>query len=286
MKTEVRGQRSEVRTLISLLLLFLLLLLVRPAHAQDILLKTNQKVETLGVRRDGDMVLGKVQVGSGSGEVGYNIAQIAKIEFPEPRGLKNATDFNAQGQPDKALAEINPVVDYYKPFKEIPGAWWTQAALIKVASLSALHRDNEAEALATEIQKTVTDPESARAIQVRLATGLIRKKEFDKAIAICDAAIKESADPEVLANAWLNKGHALLEQKRADAALLAYLHIPVFYSDKDTVMPAALLGSAKAYRRLDDNARAKKSLNQLIASFPKSAEAATAQSELKKLESP
>ena len=41
--------------------------------------------------REGDMIMGKVQVGTGSGEIGYNISQIAKIEFPEPRGLKSCT---------------------------------------------------------------------------------------------------------------------------------------------------------------------------------------------------
>ena len=253
------------------------------ANAQTILLKTGQAIDTLGVRRDGEMVLGKVQVGSGSGEVGYHLAQIAKIEFPEPRGLKNASDLLAQGQPDKALAEINQVVAYYAPFKEVPGGWWAQAALIKVSALAAQQHEAEAEALATEIQKAVTDPETARAAQLRLVGALTRKKDFEKAIAICDAAIKESSDPTTLANAWIGKGDALLAQKNADEALLAYLHVPVFYYDEKSFMPAALLGSGRAYRRLDDVDRAKKSLNELIAAFPQSAEATAAQTELKKL---
>ena len=121
---------------------------------------------------------------------------------------------------------------------------------------------------------------------MQLTAGLIRKKEYDKAIQICDAAIKESNDPSTLANAWLNKGDALMAQKHADTALLAYLHVPIFYSDETSFVPPAILGSARAYVRLDDNIRAKKALNELIASFPKSAEAAIAQSELKKIESP
>src|SRR5205814_4676549 len=120
MKTDVRGQKSEVRTLSSLVLLFLLLLLVRSAHGQVIILKTGQKVDTLGVRREADMVLGKVQVGTGSGEIGYHLAQIAKIEFPEPRGLKSSAELMTQGQPEKALAEIEPVVGFYQAFKEVP----------------------------------------------------------------------------------------------------------------------------------------------------------------------
>jgi hypothetical protein len=201
MKTEIRDQKSAVR--ISILLV---LLLLSSSHAQTIVLTTGQKIDALGVRRDGDMILGKVQVGTGSGEVGYHIPQIAKIEFPEPRGLKEASDLLGQGHADKALTEINQVVAFYQPFKEIPGAWWAQAALIKVSALGALQRDTEAELLAAQIEKSVADPETARAARLRLATGLIRRQEFEKAAKICDGAIKESTQPEILAEVWTKKG--------------------------------------------------------------------------------
>src|ERR1700730_15111573 len=93
-----------------LLLILLMILIASRSSAQTITLQTGQKIETQGVRRDGDMVLGKVQIGTGSGEVGYHLAQITKVEFPEPRALKAASEFLIQGQPDKGLAEINPVI--------------------------------------------------------------------------------------------------------------------------------------------------------------------------------
>jgi TolA-binding protein len=269
---------------LSIFAVVLLLVFAIDGRAQSIILKTGQSIETTGVRRDGDMIMGKVQVGAGSGEVGYHLAQIAKIAFPEPRGIKTATELMGQGQPDKALAELEPIIAFYAPLKDVPGAWWSQAALIKVSALAALQRDGDAEALANEIQKTTVDPEVGRAVQLRLAVGLIRKRDFERAIAICDAAIKESTDSTIVANAWINKGDALLAQKQWDSALLAYLHVPVFFSDERTFLPAALLGSARSYRRLDDLERAKRSLNELIAEFPKTAEATTAKSELQKLE--
>ena len=253
------------------------------ARAQTILLKTGQKVESTGVRRDGDIVMAKVQVSTGSGEVGYHVGQIAQIQFPEPAALKAASDLLGRGETDKALAQIDPVLAYYTPFKDVPGSWWAQAALVKVSLLAAQQKQAEAEALAADIQESVTDPELARAAQLRLVNALIRKSDFEKAIALCDEAIKQSKDPSTLANAWVSKGDALLAQKNADEALLAYLHVPVFYYEEKQFMPAALLGSARAYRRLDDNNRAQKSLNELLTNYPQSAEAAVAQTELKKL---
>jgi TolA-binding protein len=229
------------------------------------------------------MVLAKVQVGTGSGEVGYHLAQIAKIEFPEPRGLKEAADLLSQGQPDKALSEINQVVSYYEPFKEVNGSWWSQAALIKVAALGALQRDTEAELLAAQIEKSVADAETARAARLRLAAALIRKQDFEKAEKICDSAIKESSRPEILAEAWIRKGDLFFAQRKWDDALIAYLHVPVFYRDERSFMPAALLGSAHSYARLDQNERARKSLTELVQMFPKSAEATAAQTEIQKM---
>jgi tetratricopeptide (TPR) repeat protein len=256
---------------------------VRPVFAQNIILKTGQTIETKGVRRSGDMVMGKIQVGSSAGEVGYQASTIAKIDFPEPPQLKTTAAFLSQGEPKRALADIGPVVKYYQPFRDIPGNWWAQAALLEVSALSGMQLDREAEALGDEIRKNVTDPETARAAQLQLVPGLIRTENYDKALELCDVVIRESAKPEVLAEAWVRKGDVYLARREWDSGALAYLHVPVFYQDEKLWMPPALLGSARAFRGLDEVERAKKSLADLTADFPKSAEAGIARAELKKM---
>jgi TolA-binding protein len=47
-----------------------------------------------------------------------------------------------------------------------------------------------------------------------------------------------------------------------------------------------MLGSARAYGRLEDKARAKKTFTDVIAAYPKSPEAAIAQTELQKIQNP
>ncbi|MEP7249470.1 MAG: tetratricopeptide repeat protein [Spartobacteria bacterium] len=263
--------------------LVLLLVLVSPARAQNILLKTGQTIATKGVRRTGDMVMGKVQVGASSGEVGYQASTIAKIEFPEPPQLKTTAALLAQGLPNKALADIEAVVKYYEPFRDVPGNWWAPAALLKVSALGGMQLDKQAEMLGDEIRKSTTDPETARAAQLQLVAGLVRKENYEKALQICDAVIKESARQEVLAEAWVKKGDVFLAQREWDSAVLAYLHVPVFYEDEKQWIPPALLGSARAFRGLEDLERAKKSLNDLTAGYPKSAQAEIARAELQKM---
>ncbi len=252
-------------------------------HAQTITLKTGQTVETKGLRVNGDTVMSSVQVGNSHGEVGYQLAAIARIDFPEPPQLKTAAALLSQGTPAKALADIAPVVKYYEPFRNISGNFWAQAALLKISALAAIGLDKEAESLGEEIRKNTTDPETARAAQLQVVAGLLKKEDYKKALEICDSVIKESAKSDVLAEAYVRKGDALLAQRNWDSAVITYLHVPVFYENEKRWMPPALLGSARAFRGLSDLDRAKKSLNDLTAQFPKSAQAEIAREELKKL---
>ena len=265
------------------LVLVLVLVIVPSSSAQNILLKTGQTIETKGVRRSGDMVMGRVHVGASSGEVGYQAFTIARINFPDPPQLKTTAAFLSQGEPEKALADIEPVVKYYEPFRDLPGNFWAPAALLKVSALGGMQLDKQAEALGDEIRKSVTDPETARAAQLQLVPGLVRREDFEKALQLCDRVIKESAQTDVLAEAWVRKGDAFLAQRKWDGAVLAYLHVPVFYEDEKRWMPPALLGSARAFRGLEDLDRAKRSLNDLTAGYPKSAQAEVARTELQKI---
>lgn len=265
------------------LLIVLVLVIGHRAEAQTIVLKTGQRVDTTGVRRSGDKVMGKVQIAGTAGEVGHDVSAIAKIEFPEPQGIKRAAEFLSQGDAERALADINPIISFYESFRDLPGSWWAPAAVVKVSALAALQRDVEAEPLAAAIQKIAPDPETARAANLRIASSLVKRKEYDKAAQIVDVAIKESTRADVLADAWVTKGHILLAKNEWDAALLAFLRVPVFYREQRLYMPPAMLGSARAYRRLEDKKRAKQTLNELIATFPKAVEADTAKTELQKL---
>lgn len=263
-----------------------MLALVGSAHAQQlvaILLKSGQRVETLGVRRDGDTVMGKIKVAGSSGEIGYQVAQVARIEFPEPKGLRNASELLEQGEPAKALSELEPIVTYYTPFKDIAGSWWSQAVLLKVTALGALRRDAEAEKLAAEIRSSPVDADTARAASLRTVAGMIARQEFDKAAQLCDEVLKESSERATLADAWVQKGDVLLAQKQWDAALLAYLHVAVFYRDARLALPPALLGSVKAYRRLEDVERARKASEELAATFPNAPQVRLAQAEIQKM---
>ena len=252
----------------------------------NIVFKDGRNVTATTLRRSAENVMATVQIGAGMGEIGYPAVSIAQIDFPEPPQLRAAASLLAQGKAGDALAPLDAVVTYYEPFKNIAGNWWVQAARLKLKVLVALHRDDDAEGFADVIAKGTSDPADARMAKVLHAEGLARKGNHEKAIAGYDEVIAQGGSADLLARAWLSKGLSLLAMKEYDSALLACLRLPVFYPDEKSLMPQALLASARAYVGVDDQADAEKTLKDLIEQFPSSPETAGAKAQLEKLTRP
>ena len=75
------------------------------------------------------------------------------------------------------------------------------------------------------------------------------------------------------------RGDIAYANRQFDKALEFYLQVPVFYGSHDELMPAALLGSARAYKAYGESDRAERAYLDLIGSYPSSVEAAAAKAE-------
>ena len=216
-------------------------------------------------------------------QVGYSVANIARIEFPVPPQIKSSTDLMLHDKPMAAIAQIEPIVAFYRPFQDVPGNWWPQAASLKLSALVRLKREGDAEALITDLARC-SDPEAAMAARVQQAASMIRRRNYEAARPLLQGAVKESRNPETLALAWVAMGDVELAAKNYDPALLAYLHVPVYFPEQEIQMPASLLGSARAFAGLSDFQKAQDNLDQLKKQYPSSSEASASETELKKIE--
>ena len=258
--------------------LLLVLALSIPAVAQNINMKDGRIIATKGVRRLGDTMMATVELPAGEpgkpapmGELGYPIAQISKINFPDP-GLKRVADLIIAGKSTEALTQVQTILDYYDRIGDAPGSWWPQATVLKIQALASLGRWDEAVSMAGQMARAATDPDSVRAANVYLAARAARSDPA-KALETYDAVLKDAARPETLAAAAVYKGESHLARKEWVPALLAFLQVPVFQPDQEALMPEVLLGSAQAYIGLRDFPRAKSALSQLSSQFAQTPEA-------------
>ncbi len=260
------------------------------APAQNIVMKDGKTVTAKSVRRDGELLMATMEIPATepgqaprTGEFGYPVRQIARVEFPAPPQLRAATDSIARGKCAEAIAALDPVVKSYEPYRDVPGSWWPEAAWRKTQALLGTGREKEAEALAEQIRQAVPDSEFAPAAQVQIAICMARRGEYAKALEIADPILKESHDDRALAPACVVKGECLLADKAWEDAILAFARVPVFYPMEKGLFPQVLLGRARAHFGLDDFAAARAALNELTATFPDTAEAKKAPAELQKI---
>ena len=256
-----------------------------PKPTTAISFKDGKSVAANFFSRSGDNLYATVPVGDAWGQVGYPVNTVAKINFPEPAQLQTATELLLRGSDGPAITQLDPIITYYDTYKDISGSWWAAAMRLKLKAFLDLRRDGPADALIDAMVKVApADSEDARIASVLKAASMARKGDNDKALAIYEDVIKNSTNEGTLAYAWLNKGNSLYALQKYDPALLAYLHVPVFYSDEKLLLPAVLLGAGKCYAHLENLPEAQNSYNDLIQQFPSSPEAAAAKVELKKIE--
>lgn len=249
--------------------------------------KDGKSVAATSFRRSGVEIVATVQGSSAMAELAYPVGSIERINFPEPGQIESCTKLVLDGKPDEALAKIESTIVYYDSFKDIPGNWWGYAALVKLKALQDLHRDAAADTLIDEMVKAAPpNSEAARLAGVLQASIVARDGHPEKALPVYDDAINAGKDDETLGYAWAGKAAALYALQRYEPAVLAYLHLPVFYPDVKLLMPAALLGSAKCYVHIEHLPDAEKAFNDLVEQFPGTQEAAAAKAELKKIAKP
>lgn len=270
--------------------IIVLLALAVAAPAQEILLKDGRVIATKGLRRQGDTIMATVEVTAAepgkpaqTGELGYPLGQIAQLNFPEPAALRAAPDLIAQGKGHEALTQLEPVVAYFASFRDAPGSWWPQGALLKVQALASLDRDGEAVALAEQIVRLSADPENKRVASLQIAASLSRRGEMARALPIAEAAMRESKDAAVRAPAAVIRGESLLAKEEWDDAVLAFVEVPVLYQQERPLLPRALLGKARALRGSDDFAAARATLEELRQSYPAALESKQVEPELQKI---
>lgn len=271
----------------------LTVVLVASAGAQNIILKDGKVIATKGLRRQGDTIMATVEIPLPAGvekpaqvptgEVGYPILQIAKLDFPEPVQLRTVPDLIVAGRAADALVQLEPVLRYYEAFRDAPGSWWSEAAMLKVEALQATGNFKDADPLIEAVTRIATDPETLRAAKVFVAAGLTRRGDHARAVEIFEQVMKDTNKPLTLATASVNKGQSHLALKQYEPALLAFLQVPVFFPNQKLLMPQAMLGSARAYFGLEDLTRAKATLDELLKDFGASPQAADAKTELEKI---
>lgn len=285
-----RSALNVERFLLPLALLTLTLLLhatAPAAHAQRYILDNGAAVPADAVNVSGtDLVQ---TLAGGAAERRFPIANIVRLDFPEPPEFDETTALITNGQSALALQKIEPIYRQYAPFSKIPGSWWTEAAILRLRALllppdtktnpkSAEETPIRIRSAARELMATATDPEATGEAKLALAELDLRSGQTEMAMAMLNQIVRD-APATVKARAWLIRGDLAMKRNAHEEALDAYLRIPALFGTLDALMPHALLGAARAYKGYGDNDRAERAYLELIEGYKHTPQATTAKTE-------
>lgn len=225
----------------------------------------------------------------GAAERRFPISNIARLDFPEPSELAETSALIASGQSAQALYKIEPVYRRFAPFSKTPGSWWSEAAILRLRALllppntkvdpkAAEEAPARIRAAAREIMSISTDPEATGEAKLALAELDVRSGRSEMAVAMLNEIVRD-APGSVKARAWLLRGDLAMKRNAYEEALDAYLRIPALFGTLDELMPAAILGSARAYKGHGDNDRAERAYLDLLDNYKNTPQATAAKAE-------
>ena len=264
--------------------LLITLALTTGALAQSLHLKDGRVLPTKQLRREKDNIIATMEIPAKepggkptTGDFGFPLKDIFKLDFPKPSVLDTAPELIADGKAEEALGKLEPVIKYYGGFRDAPGSWWTDLVPLQVEALLALKRDKEAGEVADTFSRLVTDPEVQKFTKVFTAVARTRKGEHESALPLYDEAVRSTERTDILGLVAVNKGDSLtaiaeaLAAKgevehaavRFEEALVSYLRIPALYRMQRMYLPQATYGAARAYLGMQDFERARRAVKEL-----------------------
>ena len=260
-------------------------------------LKDGRILPTKQMRREKDNIIATLEIPakeqSGkptTGDFGFALKDIFKLDFPKPSVLDTAPDLIADGKAEEALSKLEPVIKYYGGFRDAPGSWWVDLVPLQVEALLALKRDKEAGDVADSFSRLATDPEVQKFTKVFTAVSCTRKGEHDSALPLYEEAIRSTERADILGLVAVNRGDSLTALAEAltakgevekaavryEEALVSFLRIPALYRTQRMYLPQATYGAARAYLGMQDFDRARRAVKELTESFPATPEAKAA----------
>jgi hypothetical protein len=222
------------------------------------------------------------------------LSEVTEVIWPAPARLKEAQANVNRGEPAKALDNVEAVLKFFEPIKNVPGSWWVKASIVKLDALDRLENDAATAAFLDNLEKEEAAKLPEVATQIQLARLMQRARKGDH-----DAVVKEATEllgkidnAELQARLHIVKGNSLFASKKYEAAMTTYLRVPVFFGSETEFIPKALLGAARSFRGMDSpalrdqklEAVSNRYLYDIIVSFPVSREAEEAKKMLPKEE--
>jgi tetratricopeptide (TPR) repeat protein len=233
-----------------------LVLLESRASAQALVLKDGSRLLPEQFAVENGKAIKKVKVGNNVATSPLQLSTVDRMEWPRPEELVQASDMMAAGKTKEALEVLAKGRAFFEPFKDINGNWYSEIALAQLEAMSSSDDFTAALKALTEAQRLkLTEEQKLRLKIIKLNIDRQASSDYAGIVAQAENILAESTDSSVGASVWMIIGDVYTKQKDFEKALMAYLHVPVFYGTQVQKVPEAELAAARTLvkmRRFED----------------------------------
>jgi tetratricopeptide (TPR) repeat protein len=222
-------------------------------QAQAIVLKGGVRINAGSFGVSDGKITQKVKLSNGKeAESSVPLESIDHMEWPEVREVLEAQTLLAEGKTKEALEELQSAKDYFKPFKAIKGNPYNE---ISFAHVEALDQAGDFDTLIRtlpEVDAMKWDDEHKLKLKL-VKLNMQRRTSSDQEAVLSEAEdlLSETDDAAICARLWMTIADIHVKRKRWEEALMAYLHVPVFYGSQGNLVPQAELSAARALAKLE-----------------------------------
>jgi len=256
-------------------LLALALLIASPcADAQTIYFADGRSVPLSEAKISGTTIALplKLKEGGASGEIRLPISSVARVDWPAPPELTEAESRLIAGEAGEALVGIDAVLPVHEPFKDVPGSWWHRATIVRLEAFARLGRRVDAEVELERLRRSKSGTTLVPRGIVAIAASLAETGKAGEARDLLTLVDRDSASDALKARLALVDGRIYAASGDTEAALLAFLRVPVLFPTQREPQSAALLEAILCYRAMNEPARADALRVRLLRLYPDSPE--------------
>lgn len=269
----------------SSLLLLTALALAAPASAQRLLLDNNAELEWSDVTLSGSNLQITVKKPDGSSKIQSTPAsRVARVDWPYPQELADALSLILQQKYEAAIAKAEVVRAVHVNWKDKPGSWFPQAALLIAECHVRMKRNEEAEKIFTELRSAGISGTNQKAMLMVQAMMELEKGATTPALSKAQTAAQQLEDSALMARLQLLIADIRFKEEKFEDARDAYLQVPVFFGAQGQLMPVAELGAARSLRALKLLDEANKAFGRIVTRYKGTPEAAAAAKEREEIE--
>lgn len=177
------------------------------------------------------------------------LADVVRVDWPEPSELREARQALERGEPRRAMSLLAPLRREHAPYGRVPGAWWTEIMRLQLRGLLGVGPDEAKAAaqVARELAATTLQPEAVHEAHLALAELEIRDGRPDLAEAMLAGVETRATSARLLAAIQIVRADLRLARRQFEEAAEAYLRVWVFYATESDLLPRALQGAVAAF---------------------------------------